>query len=717
MIKLSKSNLVSRLARCALSTSFAAGLGLSSAFLISYQALPAYAEEELDDQAQSGTDENQPTDDNQSMNEAILSKSLSVRIEQPGNLYDENIQSEKTKAADDSFVQCDVGDVATIQDGNVVISAEALKPYLPNHLSLFPYIEMDVQYESDGIGFNRSTLSTDNVANSGITIPATKDGSPLYSVFLFFVMSDPAETALFDQVAVINEYEGGSRDYSFIYVPLNTDDYDHARSLYGSPTDSVYSEWHADIQPLIVSNGDLTLKSLEIYSIKAFIFSDGPAPVGTGRAEINLEQFLQKNPAGSWDEVKQLSDGKYCIYSSMYSEQNNASSRADRPKGTPVIKATWSSKEATPDYGQIFISKYGEGSVVADPIDEQGFVMVHVTPAPGYELASFAVYDGNHNDIPVAPDPMGARGFYMPEDDVTIEVIFTKIKVDPEPTPTPTPTPDPVEDVTIPETDGGAVEVKPVEAGETAQVVTEPEAGQEVRDVIVTDAEGNEVETKIDDEGTITFVMPEGGVTVEVVFGCDGGDLCGTHGFSDINHDNWYHDSIDWAVEEGIFHGYDNGTFGPDDTLTREMAATVLYNYFGGESGTDSSGLTDVTGDWWYTDAVNWAVANGVMTGYEGTGTFGVGDGLTREQFCSVVAKAMKVDLSDVDTTVLDEFIDVDSVSEWARPAVAWAVQQGILNGVEMDDGTRALSGIRDITRAEMAAMMKNAVDADVLVK
>lgn len=290
-------------------------------------------------------------------------------------------------------------------------------------------------------------------------------------------------------------------------------------------------------------------------------------------------------------------------------------------------------------------------------------------------------------------------------------------KPDPDPEPTPTPTPDPVEDVTVPETDGGTVEVEPVEAGETAEIVTEPEAGQEVRDVIVTDAEGNIVETEIDEDGTITFVMPEGGVIVEVVFGCDGGDLCGTHNFTDINHDNWYHDSIDWAVEEGIFHGYDNGTFGPDDTLTREMAATVLYNYFGGESDTGSTGLTDVAGDMWYSDAVNWAVVNGVMTGYEGTGTFGVGDGLTREQFCSVVAKAMKIDLSDVDTTVLDEFIDADSVSEWARPAVAWAVQQGILNGVEMDDGTRALSGIRDITRAEMAAMMKSAVDADVLVK
>ena len=94
-----------------------------------------------------------------------------------------------------------------------------------------------------------------------------------------------------------------------------------------------------------------------------------------------------------------------------------------------------------------------------------------------------------------------------------------------------------------------------------------------------------------------------------------------------------------------------------------------------------------------------------------------MGEALTREQFCAVVAKAMRVDLADVDTSVLDAFADAGSVSEWARPAVAWAVQQGIVNGVENPDGTRSLQGPRDITRAEMAAMMLNAVDAGVLVK
>ncbi len=307
---------------------------------------------------------------------------------------------------------------------------------------------------------------------------------------------------------------------------------------------------------------------------------------------------------------------------------------------------------------------------------------------------------GTDPDEPVDPEPEPE-----PEPEPT-----------PDPDPTPVPTPDPDEDVEVPEAEGGTVEVEPVPAGETATVVAEPDAGQEVRDIIVTDADGNEVETVVDGDGNVTFEMPEGGVTVEVVFGCDGGELCGTHAYPDIDQDQWYHDSVDWAIEEGVFHGYDDGTFGPNDVLTREQAAAVLYNYLGGTEGSPGSGLTDVADDW-YTDAVNWAVENGVMTGYEGTGTFGVGEALTREQFCAVVAKAMRVDLSDVDTSVLDGFADAGSVSDWAKPAVAWAVQQGIVNGVENADGTRSLQGVRDITRAEMAAMMLNAVDAGVLAK
>ena len=82
-----------------------------------------------------------------------------------------------------------------------------------------------------------------------------------------------------------------------------------------------------------------------------------------------------------------------------------------------------------------------------------------------------------------------------------------------------------------------------------------------------------------------------------------------------------------------------------------------------------------------------------------------------------MIANAVGTNTADADLSVLDAFPDAAEVSSWARPSVTWAVEQGLLNGVEQVGGTRALSATRDITRAEMATMMSNAVDAGVLAK
>ena len=286
----------------------------------------------------------------------------------------------------------------------------------------------------------------------------------------------------------------------------------------------------------------------------------------------------------------------------------------------------------------------------------------------------------------------------------------------PDPGPTPGPTPKPDEEVVVVDPEDGSVEVEPAPEGETATITPTPDEGEEVRDVIVTDSEGNPVEVTEGPDGSYEFTMPAGGATVEVIFGCDGGELCPCRAFSDLDCGAWYHDAIDWTLENGVFHGYGSGAFGPNDVLVREQAAAVLCNYFGDASNAPGSGLADVADDW-YADSVNWAVANGVMTGYAGTDLFGVGDALTREQFCAMIANAMKEDVSDADAAALDAFPDADGVSAWARQSVTWAVEQGILNGVENDDGSRSLQAARGITRAEMAAMIKNAVDAGVLTK
>ena len=258
-----------------------------------------------------------------------------------------------------------------------------------------------------------------------------------------------------------------------------------------------------------------------------------------------------------------------------------------------------------------------------------------------------------------------------------------------------------------------AVSTEKPKAGDQVVISADPEAGQEVRNVLVTDADGNPVEVTVNEDGTYSFVQPEGAVTIEVVFGCDGGDLCVAHGYEDVNEAQWYHDAVDWAVENGVMTGYGNvsePTFGPDDELTRAQMAAVLYNIAGKpDVGTPSSSeFTDLAGDGWYLDAVAWASENGIFMGYsDGSGAFGPDNPLTREQAAVVLmrcAEAMGVDTSA--RADLGTFPDGTDVDSWAQDALSWAVAEGVLKGAEHSDGSRTLDAKQSITRAQIAALM-----------
>jgi hypothetical protein len=274
-------------------------------------------------------------------------------------------------------------------------------------------------------------------------------------------------------------------------------------------------------------------------------------------------------------------------------------------------------------------------------------------------------------------------------------------------------------DVTIAQPEGGTVSVDPTdaEAGEEVTVTVKPDEGLTLGDLIVTDEDGNTVKVAANEDGTYSFEMPEGDVTITATFVCDGGALCPTDKFTDIDQAQWYHFAIDWVVENGVMKGIGGTTlFAPDDDLLREQAATVMWNIMAeGDLEAPAAALSDVAQGEWYAPYVNWAVEATVMEGHGGTDRFGVGEALTREQFAAVVAKATKADVSAADATALEGFTDSESVSEWAQATMAWAVEAGVINGVALSDGTLELQGSREITRAEMAMMIKNAVDEGVL--
>lgn len=256
--------------------------------------------------------------------------------------------------------------------------------------------------------------------------------------------------------------------------------------------------------------------------------------------------------------------------------------------------------------------------------------------------------------------------------------------------------------VNVEESEGGSVEVTTdrAEAGDEVTITPSPELGQEVRSVKVTDEDGNEVEVSVGEDGTWSFEMPEGEVSIEVVFGCDGGDLCLTHSFADVDQNAWYHDAVDWAVEAHVFNGYGENSrdFGPVNAITRAEMAQVLWNQAGRpESEGDLSGFADVDSNGWYADAAAWCVDQGIFNGYGDA--FGTGDVITREDVATVLWRLAGSPEVDAD---LSGFKDSEMISGYASDAMRWAVSTGVLTG----KGGVALDPQGECTRGEVAAMM-----------
>lgn len=148
--------------------------------------------------------------------------------------------------------------------------------------------------------------------------------------------------------------------------------------------------------------------------------------------------------------------------------------------------------------------------------------------------------------------------------------------------------------------------------------------------------------------------------------------------FTDVKADDWFFDSVHKAFQKGLMKGTSETTFDPTGTTTRAMVATVLYRMTG-EQKTDVAGLfEDVAADTWYTEAVAWAAEKEIVKGYDEK-TFAPNDNVTREQLavmlyrCAAATAAADKDLS--------AFADAAAVSDWAVEAMTWAVDKGIIQG------------------------------------
>ena len=129
-------------------------------------------------------------------------------------------------------------------------------------------------------------------------------------------------------------------------------------------------------------------------------------------------------------------------------------------------------------------------------------------------------------------------------------------------------------------------------------------------------------------------------------------------------------------------NGTSETTFGPNETTTRGMIVTILYRLEGEPEAEATSAFADVAADMYYADAVNWAAANNIVTGYDDT-SFGPDDTITREQMAAILYRYAQYKGYDVTTggMALNEYTDAGQISEYAVPAMQWANENGLITG------------------------------------
>ena len=173
--------------------------------------------------------------------------------------------------------------------------------------------------------------------------------------------------------------------------------------------------------------------------------------------------------------------------------------------------------------------------------------------------------------------------------------------------------------------------------------------------------------------------------------------------FTDIREDDWFYADIAYVYESGLMTGTSTTEFSPDATTTRGMVVTILYRLDGSPAVGSSCPFNDIASDAYYKDAAAWAVANGIAGGY-GNALFGPNDSITREQLATLLyryAKYKGLDVSVDDETNILGYNDAQSISEYAFPAMQWLCGKGILQGIN-----GSLMPAESATRAQIAALL-----------
>lgn len=250
-------------------------------------------------------------------------------------------------------------------------------------------------------------------------------------------------------------------------------------------------------------------------------------------------------------------------------------------------------------------------------------------------------------------------------------------------------------DVSAPSVKHGDVTVSPKNAskGDTVTITVKPDSGYELDTLTVKDASGSKIKVKDKGDGKFTFTMPASKVTVSAEFA-----EIETLDFADVSTDAYYYEAVKWAAKKGITGGIGNGLFGPNQPCTRAQIVTFLWRAAGSPEPKAMSSFSDVSADSYYAKAVAWAVENGITTG-TGDGKFSPDATCTRAQSVTFLFRAIG---KLVDSKA--EFSDVLTDSYYAN-AVAWAVENGVTNGI----GDGLFGPDNSCTRAQIVTFLYRA--------
>ena len=178
--------------------------------------------------------------------------------------------------------------------------------------------------------------------------------------------------------------------------------------------------------------------------------------------------------------------------------------------------------------------------------------------------------------------------------------------------------------------------------------------------------------------------------------------------FTDLNANAWYHSDVDYAISKGLFNGTSNTAFSPDGKLTRAMLVTVLYRAAGSPATNKSIPFADVDMGAYYANAVSWAQQNRIVTGVSET-KFAPDENITREQIATILFRYASYNGKNME--VKEEalsFADASSVSDYALAAMTWNIKNGFVQG---RSGNK-LAPREFATRAEAAALLHRFLEA-----